>query len=711
MPSNTDFGRITRNIVLGWLCVALSRSCYVAIVMGQYDLLSLTRPLIMQMPWILMTPGIVWIAMKSMAAPAEARTKWLVAHLTAMVVVAFAAAAWTYLAWTITIGEQPGDFLTWIGGQLNGLTFNYAAIAGVAVGAVLFQNYRNAKARQVILETDLFTARLHGLMLQLQPHFLFNTLNAVAELVHRNRTSALTALANLKALLERSVNRALASRVHVSEELKALEAYVDIERMRFGAALTVNISADEAAQAAPIPPFLLQPLVENAIRHGVQRQGGGVISVSARRQQDNLVLEVSDDGAGLGEYGGTNEGIGLGLTRRRLDELFGPSYSMALMGREEGGTVVRLVLPTEDHQLRPVTPPPRVAPPEARQSAGITLAIFAAWTVFGLLGGVAEVAREVRVAMPVTGTGVYLRHILDGWLWAALTIMLFSLVRRATWWGFSAPAFLILHLSFFLITLLARVHFGLAMGLQPLPEDGLPRLSMLLWNVYAYTFTAAITHAWIQRERSRFQGRVVDKLERKMAEASFDELRWNVDPQFMIGTLDHIADLAKRDPRAADEAIEDLSQVLRRMLAANREQERTLGEEISLLRSRWKLQASGSPVAEPHVNIGNGLSGLKLPSLLLSALLVLILPPRARGLALRIDARRRDDILDLEISLHGSNGTRPPREGNTEELLKLQQWLALKFGSRAECRVQTLGDGLAARAAIPLSSVLQSANA
>lgn len=698
-------GPVIRYVTLGWLGIGLARMTYLATVLAQRDPLTLSRPLILLVPWFTLSPAIVWFTLRSASAPRSRRRRWIAGHVGFALLASLLAATWTYLAWTHVLGDQPENFIAMFTGQLDALLFKYSAVAGVAYTASLLRDYRWARNRQQKLEADLIGARLHALMLRLQPHFLFNTLNAVAELVHRDRPSAVKALANLKTLLARSVDSALPPQVNVSEELAALEAYVDIERMRFGPALRVTLEADPAARSASMPPFLLQPIVENAIRHGVQRQGGGTISVSIRRETDGLHIEVADNGAGLGEYDGDSEGIGLALTRRRLDELYGTNYSLALLGQESGGTLVRLVLPAG----KPAGEAPETAYATGRSPlmrgilSGAILVL--GWTVIGLLSAHIEVAGDTpREALAFADRELYWAHLVDAWFWAAIMLLALALVRLGTRRHFTAVAFGLLHLSLFGGALLIRQQVEPVLGLSPLPTGATERLTVLIWMVYAYCFVAAIVHALVQRGRSTRQESIVRSLERQVAEANFDELRWRVNPHFLTMALDRIAALAGEDPEAADRGIENLSQALRRMLGAAREGERPLGEEISLLRSRWQLQTLASPATEPVIDVPLALQHARLPALLLNALMVLILPSRTDGLVLHMSARQIEDLLELTLSLRSNDGTIISRPGS-QEALKLRGWLNVHFGPRADCSVNGVPDGLLARAIIPLNGV------
>jgi signal transduction histidine kinase len=238
--------------------------------------------------------------------------------------------------------------------------FAIAAIAHVRYYASL--SYER-DLRAVQLEAQLSAARLSALQGQLRPHFLFNTLNMIAEQVYTDPAGADAMLTRLGVLLRSSFLETDRERVPLRRELELLQSYVDIMQGRFRGRLTFELDIDPVALDALVPRFMLQPLVENAIKHGVEpREEGARVSVSARRRGGSLELEVRDDGDGLG--GTVHEGTGVRNTRERLHHLYGPDRQrFALLSAESGGTVASLVIPfeTEDGPT-PTYTTPRATP-------------------------------------------------------------------------------------------------------------------------------------------------------------------------------------------------------------------------------------------------------------------------------------------------------------------------------------------------------------
>ncbi len=222
----------------------------------------------------------------------------------------------------------------------------------IAVGFVhLFDHYRRSRDREVEtarLEARLSQAQLQSLRLQIQPHFLFNALNTVSSLIYEDPKAADEMLAKLSEFLRLTLKGSVAQEVSLDEELEFLSLYLDIMRARFGDRLDANFDVDPTVRRAKIPQLLLQPIVENAVRHGVDPETGDVhIDLTARRDGDRLVLSVRDRGPGLGDVDGALEGGGIGLsnTSDRLHLLYGDAQSIEFGSSPGGGLDVRIRIP------------------------------------------------------------------------------------------------------------------------------------------------------------------------------------------------------------------------------------------------------------------------------------------------------------------------------------------------------------------------------
>jgi signal transduction histidine kinase len=221
----------------------------------------------------------------------------------------------------------------------------FAAVLAIVHGIEYYRRFRERELHAARLQAELASARLDALSAQLQPHFLFNTLNSISTLMRRDVDAAEEMLAHLADLLRRTLRPREGHEVTLGEELELLQHYLDIMKIRFADRLTVQIDVDDETMRALVPHLVLQPVVENAIQHGIARKkGAGLIEVRARRDGDALEISVRDDGEGYNQRGG-GEGIGLTNTRRRLRELYGDAQSLTLAPAETGGLRVTLRLP------------------------------------------------------------------------------------------------------------------------------------------------------------------------------------------------------------------------------------------------------------------------------------------------------------------------------------------------------------------------------
>ncbi|HLJ74931.1 MAG TPA: sensor histidine kinase [Thermoanaerobaculia bacterium] len=210
--------------------------------------------------------------------------------------------------------------------------------------AVLAAGYaREYFLRETALRTQLAEARLDALRAQINPHFLFNTLNAIAALVERDPAGVRRMIARLGDLLRRTIESSGTATVPLREEIDFLRRYIEIMEIRFQGRLHTVLNIDDDALDVIVPSLVLQPIVENALEHGASRVAGeGRIEVSAHRNGGNLVLQVRDNGPGVRAGA---EGVGLTNTRARLEQIYGPRASLRLESPREGGAVATISLP------------------------------------------------------------------------------------------------------------------------------------------------------------------------------------------------------------------------------------------------------------------------------------------------------------------------------------------------------------------------------
>ncbi|MFO1500499.1 MAG: histidine kinase [Verrucomicrobiota bacterium] len=284
------------------------------------------------------------------------RQKWPVSvtvHLVASGAFSFAfivIRAWVAQAqgW---LGNQPtGFFDAFQPLLLKSFHFNLLIYWVILAVGHAFKYYRESQDRELRtseLERHLAQARLHALQMQLNPHFLFNTLHAISSLMHKDVELADRMIARLSDLLRYALESTHAQEVPLRQELAFLDRYLEIEQTRFGDRLLVKKQIDPGALNFQVPNLILQPLVENAIRHGIEPHARpGEITLSAQRGDGTLHLEVRDNGGGLLQgIEALDEGVGLSNTRARLAELYGSQYRFDLRNAEQGGFVVGLTIP------------------------------------------------------------------------------------------------------------------------------------------------------------------------------------------------------------------------------------------------------------------------------------------------------------------------------------------------------------------------------
>jgi signal transduction histidine kinase len=316
------------------------------------------------LPWGLLSAGLF---------PLEARfplgrARW-VRHVA---VLATASVPVAYVAWLLTavcelavagLSGRPSHAasLSWTvpPADLVGHALLYWATIAAAAAIRTLREAREAERRaaqllldRTRLESSLRQAELEALRMRLQPHFLFNSLQNISVLVRHYPETGSRMLTKLGDLLRAALARDGEAETSLESEIALTEAYLAVEEMRFGDRLSSRIAIAPEAAHARVPTFLLQPLVENALRHGLRQvRQGGLVEVRAAIDGDRLVLTVADNGAGLeGELSTAAYGIGLGATAERLARMYPGAHTLTLRGRPEGGAEVRVTLPLQRHR-------------------------------------------------------------------------------------------------------------------------------------------------------------------------------------------------------------------------------------------------------------------------------------------------------------------------------------------------------------------------
>ncbi|HEX4164512.1 MAG TPA: histidine kinase [Bryobacteraceae bacterium] len=239
------------------------------------------------------------------------------------------------------------DFVSWVFITLPFGVGVYFALVGIQHSFLYFAKARERETQAARLAAQLSEARLGALRMQLNPHFLFNSLNAITVLVRDQDTAAASRTLELLSDLLRQVLRTDESHeTTLSRELEFLQRYLAIEQVRFSDRLRPRIEINPAVARAAVPRFLLQPLVENALRHGIARRAeAGCVEVTADREDDQLVLTVCDDGPGLSATPDTESGVGLSNTRARLSALYDAHATLQVGNAKGGGVIATVRLP------------------------------------------------------------------------------------------------------------------------------------------------------------------------------------------------------------------------------------------------------------------------------------------------------------------------------------------------------------------------------
>jgi two-component system LytT family sensor kinase len=295
--------------------------------------------------WALYTPFIVW-AGRRVPLVGYQRARALLFHAGLSLVVGLVAVlVHTFLAGLVWTGEQmvlARFFSTFFHWQV----MFYWLILSVTQGLEYHRRWQGDQLRSSRLETELARAELKALKMQMEPHFLYNTLHTISEMVHVDPPAAERMIVRLGSLL-RLTTETGSQEVPLEREVDFLRAYLEIEQARFHDRLTVSIDVPDALLACSVPSLILQPLVENAIRHGTSRlASAGTVRVSAAAQGGALVLRVADNGPGMraaGDGGGT--GVGLANIRSRLRHLYGDAGALELNPVEGGGLEAAVTLP------------------------------------------------------------------------------------------------------------------------------------------------------------------------------------------------------------------------------------------------------------------------------------------------------------------------------------------------------------------------------
>lgn len=352
--------RVALAVAAAWVLVGVVQAVQSAVggsLQGNpVDLgMALRGSLVQSLPWIPITLAIVALVVR-FPLTRERFARSVGVHLAAVPVVAFFANVLVVLGFWFLAGRFDGvvplvrSAAMWAAIRLHVALLVYTVIAGLTQALLYFRDARERELRLARVEGQLTRARLDALTAQIRPHFLFNTLHTIGQLWRSGRhVEADAMLDRLGELFHRVQDSTASSEVSLADELQLVRDYLAIEEARFGDRLRASVTASSPSLACRVPPLVLQPLVENAVRHGIARtSSAGRIEVEATLEDGRLVVEVRDDGPGFSPET-ESSGVGLRNTRERLAQLYGPEGRLEIRRGGDGrGTTARIELPARN---------------------------------------------------------------------------------------------------------------------------------------------------------------------------------------------------------------------------------------------------------------------------------------------------------------------------------------------------------------------------
>jgi two-component system, LytTR family, sensor kinase len=315
--------------------------------------------------WAILSPLIFLFVRRYPIDVRRFRWRSLLIHIPALIVFcSIHQAIYAVITWMIdpTIATRFNSIFAYYQTNFFGwlyLGFLMYSLIIIAMHAFLFyRDFLAEREKKLALDAQLAQAHLSALKMQLQPHFLFNTLHSISSLTLEDPPKANTMIARLGDFLRLTLEHSEQQKVSLKEELEFLKCYLEIEQVRFSDRLTVDFEIEPAAMTSQVPHLILQPIVENAVQHGIAPKASqGFIKISAKRLAGKLKIEIRDDGPGFTENGNSEsqKGVGLANVRARLKQTFGENQRFEMKNVSEGGTAVILEIPFETESPLPAS--------------------------------------------------------------------------------------------------------------------------------------------------------------------------------------------------------------------------------------------------------------------------------------------------------------------------------------------------------------------
>jgi LytS/YehU family sensor histidine kinase len=456
-------------------------------------------------------------------------------------------------------------------------------------------------------------AQLHVLTLQLHPHFLFNALNLISQLAYESVDAAQRAVANLRGLLVESMRHALHREVPLIDELSFIRAYLEIQQARFRDRLRVTIASTHDVARAAVPHLVLQPIVENAIVHGLSRRAAaGSVDISARRANDRLILSVEDDGRGIATD--ARDGIGLSNTRLRLEHLFGSDHRLTLAPRKPTGTRATIDIPFREIPDTDVAPresdePVFVADVEGEASRFRRipqwLPVVAGWAAVAMIWTEIGALPRGPNAPAFDYRATLIAYSINVGLWILLTPLVVRIARRFDLGTRPTAGVVLTHFSLSVVT--AAVHTGAwlaalyAIASSMFNEVLHSIFGWGIWDIAAYAAIVALSTVAAFSAQFRDSRLTLARAQAALASARVASLRLRLQPRVLLSSLDALAHVIGLDAEAAEATIARIGDLLRILLSRAEREFVTLGEELALLDAY--LDVVRAPTARPSVPV------------------------------------------------------------------------------------------------------------
>jgi two-component system LytT family sensor kinase len=311
--------------------------------------------------WALLTPAILKLSQRWPLEQDSWKQVLLTVHIPALVVSMLIHSAVNLMLFRttglhddITFGLYRVHFFT----RIHANIFTYAAIVGLYSAWEYYRRYMTREAQTATLQVQLAQANLRALKMQIHPHFLFNTLHSIAALVRKGENKpAVNMLGQLGEFLRLALENKGQQEISLEQELDFLRRYLAIEQTRFGERLQVEVTMDEAVRGAYVPNLILQPIVENAIHHGISpSMQQGRIRIEARLEEGRVTMQVADNGPGLRNPERLKKGVGVGNTQERLENLYGRDQDFSFRNGSLGGLEVTIRVPFSTQPVMQLPP-------------------------------------------------------------------------------------------------------------------------------------------------------------------------------------------------------------------------------------------------------------------------------------------------------------------------------------------------------------------